>query len=323
MSSRPLRTNQVARAVGVHANTIRLYETWGFLPPIPRAKNGYRQYTMMHVEQARLAHLATRWPYLANDKYLLVDLVKCAARDDLGMAMELAYKYLARVRIERTYAEAAVEFLERWAAGHLLDTAPQKMHIGQAAQHLNVTVDMLRNWERNGLIRVPRDPATQYRLYGSAEFGRLRVIRTLIQAGYSLMAILRMLLQFDAGKRDNLRAALDLPRTESADEAIEIIADRWLSSLLQLEERAQAVIQQIGHLIEMTYASSLPQTSGRPQTSSHQNGDQGNQSRQRLNENDGALDSDAAVNSGNDDAAQEEDQDLMAAGGGGMHNPPG
>lgn len=43
----------------------------------------------MHLEQARLAHLAVRWPYL-GDKALLIDLVQCAARDDLGMVMELA-----------------------------------------------------------------------------------------------------------------------------------------------------------------------------------------------------------------------------------------
>jgi DNA-binding transcriptional MerR regulator len=168
------------------------------------------------------------------------------------MAMELAYQYLAHVRMERTYAEAAIEFLERWAAGHLLDSTPQKMNIGQTSQHLNVTIDMLRNWERNGLIEVPRDPANGYRLYGSAEFGRLRVIHMLIQSGYSLMAILQMLLQFDAGKTDNLRDALHIP--QAPDETIPIIADRWLTGLLELEERARATIRQIGKLIEMTYS---------------------------------------------------------------------
>jgi DNA-binding transcriptional MerR regulator len=248
-----MRTSDIAKALGVHVNTIRLYETWGFLPEIPRAPNGYRQYTALHLEHARLAHLALRWPYL-GDKALLLDLVKSAASGDFGMAMELAYKYLATVRMERTMAESAIEFLERWAAGHLMDTPRQRVHISQAARHLNVTVDMLRNWERNGLLDVPRDPANQYRLYGTAEFGRLRVIRTLVQAGYSLMAILRMLRQFDAGNTDNLATALDLPREESSNEAIEVIADRWLTSLLELEQRAQAIIRQIGHMIEMAHA---------------------------------------------------------------------
>ena len=115
MAARHLRTSQIAKDLGVHVNTIRLYEADGLLPTIPRAPNGYRQYTAMHLEQARLAHLSLRWPYL-NDKALLIDLVKSAANADLGMAMELAYKYLAHVRVERTFAESAVEFLERWAA---------------------------------------------------------------------------------------------------------------------------------------------------------------------------------------------------------------
>jgi DNA-binding transcriptional MerR regulator len=252
MTAKILRTHHIAKALGVHVNSVRLYEERGYLPPIPRGQNGYREYTKLHFEQARLVHLTTSGSYV-GDKTLLIDLVKSAANDDYGMAMELAYQYLARVRMERTYAEAAVEFLERWAAGHLMDSTRQKMHIRQAAKYLNVSVDMLRNWERNGLIEIPRDVSNGYRLYGTLEFGRLRVIRMLVQSGYSLMAVLRMLRQFDSGQTDNLRAALDLPREDSANELIEVVADRWLYSLMELEQRAQAIIQQIGKLIEMTH----------------------------------------------------------------------
>jgi hypothetical protein len=63
------------------------------------------------------------------------------------------------------------------------------------------------------------------------------------------MAILRMLLQFDAGQRDNLRDVLTVPPQE--DTEIQVVADRWLASLVELEERAQAIIRQIGHMIEM------------------------------------------------------------------------
>ena len=137
----------------------------------------------------------------------------------------------------------------------MIDAPQQRVHIGDAASRLDVTVDMLRNWERNDLIDVPRDPANGYRLYGTAEFARIRVIRTLVQAGYSLMAILRMLQQFDAGQTNNLGQALELPPDESANEAIEVIADRWLSSLLELEQRAQAIIEHIIYLIEMAHSS--------------------------------------------------------------------
>jgi DNA-binding transcriptional MerR regulator len=110
-----------------------------------------------------------------------------------------------------------------------------------------VTADQLRNWDRSGLVNVPRDPATGYRLYGAAEIGRLRIIRMLRQSGYSVMAILRMLRQFDTGQTERLRDALDTP---GENEAIETIADRWLTTLAEQENRAQAIIWQIAVLVD-------------------------------------------------------------------------
>ncbi|NJO83562.1 MAG: MerR family transcriptional regulator [Blastochloris sp.] len=80
------------------------------------------------------------------------------------------------MRVDLTHAEAAVEFLERWAYGQVVDMTPRRLTIGQTAQHLRVTTDQLRNWDRNGLLNVPRDPETGYRMYSAQEIGRLRVI---------------------------------------------------------------------------------------------------------------------------------------------------
>lgn len=239
MARNYLRTSEIAAAVGVHPNTVRLYEEWGFLPPIPRSRSGYRQFTEAHLDQMRLARLALHWPY-PGGKDPVIDLVKSAAQGDFGRALECSYQYLANVRAERAHADAAVAFLEHWAAGHSTDTTARPLTIGRAAEHLGVTPDMLRNWERNGLLNVPRDPGNGYRRYGAAEIGRARVIRMLRQAGYSVMAILRMLLEFDAGHTDNLRGALDTPRP---DEDVYYVADRWLSTLSGQEQRALDVIQ--------------------------------------------------------------------------------
>ena len=69
-----------------------------------------------------------------------------------------------------------------------------------------------------------------------------------------MMAVLQMMRQFDIGKTDNLREALTVPLEQSANEHIEVVADRWLTSLVALEERAQATIRQITYMIELTYA---------------------------------------------------------------------
>src|SRR5690606_15750812 len=154
---------------------IRLYEASGYLPAIPRDPHGYRRYSPIHLEHARLGQLALRRPALGEQTPLLT-LVPRAAAGDFGVAMDRAHQHPARARMGGSYAEAALEFLERWAAGHLIDAQREQVDIGAAARQLGVSADILRGWERNGLISVPRDPTSRYRRYGAAEFGRLRVI---------------------------------------------------------------------------------------------------------------------------------------------------
>ena len=252
MTPQYLRTSDIARAVGVHPNTVRLYEEWGFLPPIPRSPSGYRLFTAAHLDQMRLARTALRGPWPGrNIKQAALALVERAASGDLGGALEQAYVYLARIRAELAQVEAAVELLERWADGTAADGTVDPLQIGETAELLGATRDMLRNWERNGLIEVPRDPHSGYRLYGADEISRLRVIRMLRRAGYSLMAILRMLLFLDQGQRGDLRQVLDTPRP---DEDVYSAADQWLSTLTALGQRATDVIAQLEEMIRQRRA---------------------------------------------------------------------
>jgi DNA-binding transcriptional MerR regulator len=238
-----LRTSDIARAVGCHSNTVRLYEEWGFLPPIPRSRAGYRQFTEDHLDQMRLARAALHGPWPGRRvRDAALALVRLSSKGDLGGALEEAYHYQSLVRTERVQAEGAAELLERWAGGAATDVTEDPLRIGAAAQLLGVTTDVLRNWERNGLISVPRDPRNGYRLYGADEIGRLRVIRMLRRAGYSMMSILRMLLHLDQGGEGNLRQVLDTPRP---DEDAFSATDQWLSSLSELERRAVDLIRQL------------------------------------------------------------------------------
>ncbi len=242
-----LSTSDIAKAVGVHPNTVRLYEDWGFLPSVPRSPSGYRLFSQEHLDQMRLARKALhgQWPG-QNIRESAQNLVRQSASGDLGGALEQAYRHLTLVQAERAQADAAAELLERWAQGIATDATAESLPIGKTARLLGVTTDMLRNWERNGLIRVPRDPNNGYRLYGAAEIGRLRVIRMLNRAGYSQMAILRMLLYLDQKKGSNLRQVLDTP---GPDEDIYSAADRWLSTLAEQEQRAQDIISQLEAMI--------------------------------------------------------------------------
>ena len=243
MKPSSLRTTDIAKATGVHPNTVRVYEVWGFLPPVPRGPNGYRLYTPFHLDQMRLARTALHggWPGRAIRRSALA-LVRQSVSGDVRGALKQARQHLILVQAERAQAEAAADYLETWARGEVMEERVTPLSIGEAAKLLNVSTDMLRNWERNGLIKVPRERGNRYRLYGSIELGRLRVLRLLYRAGYSSMAILRMVRQLDRGQRSNLRHALDTP---PPDEDILTTADRWLSTLAEQEQRARDMIAQL------------------------------------------------------------------------------
>ena len=243
-----LTTSQIAKAVGVHPNTVRLYEEWGLLPAIPRTPSGYRKFNQTHLEQMKLARSAMGFTWMGGDiRQTAYEMVFSGTRDDLGGALELAYQIRTLIQAERAQADAAADFLERWAAGAKVDATEKSMRIGQVAALLDVSRDRLRNWDRNGLIDVPRDRHNGYRRYRASEIGRLRVIRALSQARYSQMAILRMVLRLDQGQTESLRQVLDTPRE---DEDIYFATDQWLSSLQKAAQQADELIDLLDEIIQ-------------------------------------------------------------------------
>jgi len=248
---RYLRTSDLAKAVGVHPNTVRLYEQWGFLPKARRSPSGYRRFTEYHLDQLRLIRLifSGGWPGRSIRK-LGLGIIQHSAAGDLGGALEMAHQMVLQVRSERAQAESAATFLERWAAGTPIDATAKSLRIGEAASLLNTTIDAIRNWERNRLIKVPRNPTNGYRLYSASEIGRLRVIRMLLRAGFSMMAILRMVSQLDRGDADNLRQTLDTPHP---GEDVFMVNDHWLSALEEFQERALQVVALLEEMLGKGY----------------------------------------------------------------------
>ena len=52
--------------IGVHPNTVRLYEELGLISRAKREENGYRSFTQLHVEQFQLARTALQVEVLQN-----------------------------------------------------------------------------------------------------------------------------------------------------------------------------------------------------------------------------------------------------------------
>lgn len=250
-ATRRLRTGELARAAGVHPNTVRLYEKWGFIAEAEREENGYRGFAEADLEQLRFARLALHglWPG-RRIRQSALELVKVAAQGRLEEALGLAQAHARLVREEKARAEEAAAYLELWAAESgpregrkAAPEAPERL-VGarEAAREADVSADQLRNWERNRIVRPRRAGPGEERRYGSAELGEIKVVRSLILAGFSVAAVLRMTGELRAGRVEGLREALDEPRP---GEEILSAFDRWLSYLADEEGRAEALIEEL------------------------------------------------------------------------------
>ena len=248
MATKFLRTSDLARSVGIHPNTVRLYVDWGLVPPVERSPSGYRLFTQRHLNCLRLARMIYAAPYPGRGfRALGNEIIRCAVVDDWQGALKKAYEHLDSVKAELKQADTAANLLEHWAQNMTADSDDETpLEIGEVSKLLGVSLDVIRNSERNGLITVPRNSYNNYRLFGKKEIERLRIIRMLTKAGYSHMAILRMFIELDGGNIRDLKKVLDTPR---ADEDIFTAADRWLTTLHGQEKLAYQVIQLVEEII--------------------------------------------------------------------------
>ena len=103
---------------------------------------------------------------------------------------------------------------------------------------LAISMDTLRNWEMNGLLTVKRKD-NGYRVYTDEDIQRLKIIRSLRCANYSLEAILRLLQQLSKNPDTDIRAALNTPKEN--DDIISV-CDRLIVSLSAAEDNAIALL---------------------------------------------------------------------------------
>lgn len=247
------KTSQIAAKCGVHPNTVRLYEELGYIPPAPRAKNGYRLYSELHLEYVRMVRTALKSTWLGGvirKKALSVMLLSAAGSYE--EAMKVSLEHLTLVREEREKAEIAARLLEDWAANNddRTDSTGLYWKSNEVVERLDITYDMLRSWERNGLITVPRDPDNGYRIFGKDELRRLYVIRALRKARFSLMSIHNMFRHYDRGVRKGLVGILnELPPDE---EDIIFNTNQWLTKIRSIEESASELIDRLTLIINLS-----------------------------------------------------------------------
>lgn len=232
-------TSEIAQIIGIHPNTVRLYEEIEFITKPKRKVNGYRVFTDLHINQFQVARLALEVEVLQSGlRKQAINIIKTTARCDFDKALELTSTYLNNITTEQHNAEEAISIVEHLLLGETNYEKDCYLTRKEAADYLHITIDTLRNWELNGLFTAKRKK-NGYRVYTSSDISILKIIKSLRCANYSLASILRMLSVLSDDPHANIRAAID---TSGSEEDIITACDQLLTSLEHATSNAKEIL---------------------------------------------------------------------------------
>jgi len=239
------QTSEIAAIIGIHPNTVRLYEEWGFIPKPERQTNGYRIYTAFHLAQLRLVRCALETELVKNGlRKKAIEVIKTSAIGHFGQAEQLTKDYLSQIKQAQQNAEEAVNIVHLLLTGVQNEETPRQLTRKETAEYLQISMDTLRNWELNGLLTVKRKQ-NGYRVYTNEDIQKLKIIHTLRLGNYSLSAILRLFDQLNSNPKSNIKKVLNNPL---ATDDIVSVCDKLLTSLGQAETNAQSLLIQLAKM---------------------------------------------------------------------------
>ncbi len=244
------KTHEVSEIIGIHVNTVRLYEKYKLISKPKRLGNGYRIFTDLHIEQFKMARAVLKVEVLQNGlRKQAVDILKMSALGNLGDAKIMAECYLQQLDLEMSHAEEAIEIARKILNSYDSDIVKEEFALTrkETAETLQVTMDTLRNWELNGLITVKRKQ-NRYRIYSYEDIQRLKIIRSLRCANYSLSSILRMLGALSQNPATDLRKSINTPKD---NEGVITACDKLLTSLSEAKTNMLYAVSQIEKMQKM------------------------------------------------------------------------
>lgn len=220
---RTYSTSEIAGIMGIHPNTVMLYEKWGYIAPVERKENGYRVYTEKHLEQMKLVRIALRSELIkCYMRFEVKNIIRSAAQGDLRKALELAREYLTHIQNEKNNELKVMKIIREILKSDSLEEKNISLNRNGAAKLLGVSINVIINCERNGLLEVPRSK-NGYRVYGEDEIKLLRVIKALRQENYSTQCIRSMLKKLKTEETESSNGRLLSPLSETECDVRELI----------------------------------------------------------------------------------------------------
>ncbi|RGX07631.1 MerR family transcriptional regulator [Paraclostridium sordellii] len=235
------KTSEVAKIIGIHPNTVRMYEDLELISKPIRKDNGYRVFTDLHIYQFKLARKVFEVEVLQNGlRKKAIAIVKMLAKQDFDGSIVLTNEYIKSIKKEIANANEAVDI-----AGKLINGLNHEKEFNlkrkEVSELLGITMNTIRNWEMNGLVNVKRQE-NGYRIYTYKDIQRLKVIRSLKCGNYSLSAILRMLNKLSENNEADINEILNSP---DENEDIISVCDKLINSLNLAVQNAEEILEML------------------------------------------------------------------------------
>jgi len=233
---------ELAQMFNLHPNTIRFYESIGYISKAKRKSNGYRQFTDEHVLQLTICRYILGYRYTnrrIRDTGKLI--INSASKGEFIAGKQYAYDYIKIIQSEISIAERTAQLLHKWAESkHDIDNSVklEKLYTRkEIACLLGVTSEAVRNWERNGLIKSDKRGNKNEVLFNNIDLDRMQIIYMLRQTGYSMSSIYRCLKTYDKGQTELVVFALN----KTDEQELLSAGDCWLSELKSVEAAAEKI----------------------------------------------------------------------------------
>lgn len=187
-----MKAIEIAKKLGLSTSALRHYESWGIIPPVKRAENGYRIYTKKHEAYFYCIQALNAGFGMDVVKEVMPLLIK-------GESTEAMWRILreqSRLQEKKHELHQTIAMLE--AKDQLEDR--QNMTIGDIAKEAQISAATIRHWEKEKLLTPARNENNGYRVYCSSDVCAVILISVLQHMVYSLEEVRRLLLEVEKAK---------------------------------------------------------------------------------------------------------------------------
>lgn len=90
-------------------------------------------------------------------RFKVRNIIRSAAQGDLRKALELSREYLTHIQNEKNNELKVMNVIREILKSDSLEEKNTSLNRNGAAKLLRVSINVIVNWERNGLLEVPRN----------------------------------------------------------------------------------------------------------------------------------------------------------------------